>query len=146
MPFWKLRQDLLALGPAVLVEAMAEGAIAELIVGVDRDPAVGLYIAIGAGGIWVEVAQDHTVLPLPASMERIRGAVEGLALAPVLRGARGRPAADIDAIVKSIHSIARFAVDHADRLEEMDVNPLIIRPAGHDPVAADALIRWREVT
>ena len=139
-------QDLLTIGPAVLVEAMADGAIAELIVGVDRDPAIGLYIAIGAGGIWVEVAQDHTVLPLPASVERIRAAVEGLALAPVLRGARGRPAADIDAIVGTIHGIARFAVDHADRLEEMDVNPLIIRPSGHDPVAVDALIRWREVS
>ena len=71
----------------------------------------------------------------------MRAAVLGLKGAPLLTGFRGRPAGDIDAVVAAALAVARFAAEHADRLVELDVNPLIVRPAGLGAVAADVLIR-----
>jgi len=61
--------------------------------------------------------------------------------APLLRGFRGRPAGDLDAVVEAAMAVARFAAAHGDRLVELDVNPLIVRPAGKGAVAADVLVR-----
>ncbi|MGH7186444.1 MAG: acetate--CoA ligase family protein, partial [Pseudomonadota bacterium] len=59
-------------------------------------------------------------------------------------GYRGGPPADIDAAIEAIAAITRFAEAHRDRLLELDVNPLLVRPRGHGAVAVDALIRLAE--
>jgi acetyl-CoA synthetase len=125
-----------------LLEEMIGGAVAELIVGVTRDPQFGLCLTIGAGGIFVELLRQSVQLLLPASRADIERALERLALYPVLQGYRGRPAADLAALVDAIEAIAGFAMDNAERLSELDVNPLLALADG--AVAVDALIRIKE--
>ena len=125
----------------VLVEAMVTDAVAELIVGVVRDERLGLALVIGGGGVLVELAQDTQRLLLPASREAIATAVSRLAVAKLLAGYRGRPAGDIEAALDAIVAVASFAEANRDRLVELDVNPLLVRPEGLGALAVDALVR-----
>ena len=131
-------------GSRVLVERFTPDVVAELIVGLHRDPQLGLLLTVGSGGTFVELAADSATLLLPVSEAEIRAALSGLRCAPVLEGYRGRTPADVDAAVAAILGIARFAVEHRDRIEELDVNPLGVRARGRGAVALDALIRTRE--
>lgn len=131
-----------ALGDQFLLEEMVVGAVAELIVGLARDPQFGLYMTIGAGGVLVELLRQAEQVLLPASRADIERALERLALYPLLKGFRGGAAADIPALVDAIEAVARFAAGNADRLYELDVNPLLALPKG--AVAVDALVRIKE--
>jgi acyl-CoA synthetase (NDP forming) len=131
------------LGEFVLVEPMVHGSVAELIIGAARDPVVGLHLLIGAGGVMAEVLRDVAVLLLPVERDDIVDALRSLRLWPLLQGFRGRPAADIDAVTRALLAVQRFVMDHLDTLEELDINPLMVRARGQGAVAADALIRLR---
>ena len=122
-----------------LAEEMVAGGVAELIVGVTRDPTGLMALTVGAGGVLTELLADSATLILPATPEQVRAALGSLRVATILRGYRNRPAADIAAAVDAILAIARFAEADAGRLAELDVNPLICTPAG--AFAVDALIR-----
>jgi len=128
-------------GERLLVEAMVTDAVAELIIGVNRDGVFGLHLVIGAGGQLVELIEDSVVLLMPSSRAAIREAVLGLRAARLLQGYRNRPRGDIDAVVEAVIAVQAFALAHADRLLELDVNPLLVRPEGHGAVAVDALVR-----
>lgn len=128
-------------GDRFLVERMVDGAVLELIVGVQRDARLGLGLTVGAGGVLVELVDDAATLLLPATRSDIRRALTGLRVGPVLEGFRGR-AADLEAVVAAVEAIAAFATDHADRLVEIEVNPLLVLPEG--AMAVDALIRLAE--
>ena len=130
---------LAGLGDALLVERMVPDAVAELIIGIDRDPVFGPYLIVGSGGILVELVGDGRLLLLPASRDEIVQAIGSLKVATLLKGYRGKPAGDIDAAVEAVLAIQRFALATSDRLLELDVNPLIVRPEG--AVAVDVLIR-----
>lgn len=123
----------------VLVEQMVPGALAELIVGVSRDAQFGLALTIGAGGILVEMLADSATLLLPVTRADIESAVRGLKCFALLDGYRGKPRADIGALVDAIAAVVDFAQQDADRLVELDVNPLIVTP--NAAVAVDVLIR-----
>lgn len=129
------------LGDRFLVERMVEGAVAELIVGVVRDPQFGPTLTIGAGGVLVEMLKDAAVMLLPVTAEEIREKLMGLRVARLLEGFRGKPSGDIRGTIKAILAIADFAERHADRIVELDVNPLFVLPEGRGAVAADALVR-----
>jgi acyl-CoA synthetase (NDP forming) len=135
---------LFGIGDTLLVERMVPDGIAELIVGIDRDPVFGLYLVVGSGGILVELVGDRRLMLLPASESEIRTAIGELKAAKLLAGYRGKPAGDVDAAVAAILAIQEFALNCADRLLELDVNPLIARPAGLGAVAVDVLIRLGE--
>jgi acyl-CoA synthetase (NDP forming) len=122
----------------VLVERMVGDVVAELIVGIQRDPQFGLALVVGAGGILVELVEDAAMLLLPTSAEEVEAAIRRLKIAKLLAGYRGKPAADMAALVKSIMAIAAFAEAHRDTLLELDVNPLMVRADG--AVAVDALV------
>ena len=130
-----------ALGAPFLVERMVAGGVAELITGISRDPVFGLTMTIGAGGVLVELLADAAALLLPATRDELRAAILSLRSAPLLAGHRGRPAGDVEAVIDAAMAVQAFALDHAARLEELDINPLIVTPGG--AVAADALIRIR---
>ena len=130
------------LGDAFLIEEMVTDPVAELIVGVGRDPQFGLFLTLGAGGIFVELLRQVEQVLLPASRTEIEDALRRLPLYAVLEGYRGRAGCDVPALIDSIDSIAQFALAHQAHLEELDVNPLLARPQG--TVAVDALIRMRE--
>lgn len=122
----------------VLIERMVGDVVAELIVGIQRDPQFGLALVVGAGGILVELVEDAAMLLLPTSAEEVEAAIRRLKIAKLLAGYRGKPAADMGAAVKSIMAIAAFAEAHRDTLLELDVNPLMVRADG--AVAVDALV------
>ncbi len=129
------------LGRDFLVEAMVTDAVAELLIGVDRDPEFGPYLVLGSGGVLVELVGDSRVLPLPTTADEVRDAIQSLKAGKLLGGFRGRPAGDLDTAVACALTVARFAEDNLDRLVELDINPLMVRPQGLGAVAADALIR-----
>lgn len=129
------------LSDKILVEEMVADPIAELIVGVNRDPTFGLSLLIGAGGTLVELVDDTASLLLPASRDDIREAVEGLKVSKLMKSWRGGALADMDAVVDAIVSIASFAEANADTLQELDVNPLLVTV--DNAVAVDALIRTK---
>ena len=123
-----------------LVEKMARNVLAEIIVGITRDPQFGLALTIGSGGILVELIKDAATLLLPVSKADIRAALQSLKTWPLLNGYRGMLFADVDALVEAIAAIARYASAHAAELLELDVNPLLVMPEGQGVVAVDALI------
>jgi acyl-CoA synthetase (NDP forming) len=123
-----------------LVEQMVGGAVAELIVGIKRDEQFGPALVIGAGGILVELIADSASLLLPTSPEAIFETIQGLACYRLLQGFRGKPAGDLEAVVQAIMSIAAYAEANWATLVELDVNPLMVLPAGEGVIAADALI------
>jgi acyl-CoA synthetase (NDP forming) len=131
--------ELFAIGETLLVEAMVLGAVAELIVGVNRDPAIGPYMVIGSGGVLVELVGDTAILMMPTTDSEIRAAIATLKVARLLAGWRGRPAGDMQAVVQTVLAIQDFALRNLDRLLEIDVNPLVVLP--ECAVAVDALIR-----
>jgi acyl-CoA synthetase (NDP forming) len=122
-----------------LVEKMLTGALAELIVGVTRDTQFGLSLTVGAGGVLVELLSDSVTLLLPANRMDVERALRSLRCFALLDGYRGRPRANVERIVDAIEAVAAFAQAHADRLQELDVNPLIVTAL--EVTAADALIR-----
>jgi acyl-CoA synthetase (NDP forming) len=128
------------LGSGLYLERMVEGGIAELIIGVTRDSLFGPVMTLGSGGVLVELLEDTITLLLPASRADIEAALRGLKLFPLLDGYRGREKADQDAAIQAIKDIADFALAHAGRIAEMDINPLIVRGETKGAWIADALI------
>jgi acetyl-CoA synthetase (ADP-forming) len=120
-----------------LVQRMVEGE-AELILGVIADGQFGPQVAVGAGGILVELLKDVAIAPAPVSAETAREMLGGLKIHALLRGIRGRPALDIDAVVEAVVCLGWLAHDLRDRLRELDINPLIVRRRGEGCVVVDA--------
>ncbi|RZN07864.1 acyl-CoA synthetase [Bradyrhizobium genosp. SA-3] len=123
-------KDLSRLGSGLYVERMVREGVAELIIGFTRDPVFGAVMTLGAGGVMVELLRDSVTLLLPATREDINAALRGLKLYPLLKGYRGRPMADVEAAIDAMVGIAEFVRKHADEIEELDVNPLIVCAEG----------------
>jgi acyl-CoA synthetase (NDP forming) len=129
------------LAESYLVEKMVEGVVAELIVGVARDAQFGPYLVVGGGGILVELMKDSRSILLPVDRGRVLATLESLRCAPLFRGFRGKPRADLGAAADAILAIAGFVEDEASAIVELDVNPLMLLPEGRGAVAADVLLR-----
>lgn len=125
-----------------LVEEMITGTVAELILGVTRDPAHGFVLTLGLGGVLTELIGDTASVLIPATRDDVRAALDSLRTAPLLTGYRGRPGADIEAVIDTAMALQALVQDNAGRLHEIEINPLICRAT--DAVAADALIRMEE--
>lgn len=110
----------------------------ELLLGVVNDPQFGPMLVIGLGGIFVEVLNDRRLVVLPPSRLAIKEALFNLRGAAMLNEVRGRPAADVEAVVEAAIRLSALALDLGDRLTAIDINPLIVLP--HGAVAVDALI------
>ncbi|OCP38912.1 acetate--CoA ligase family protein [Ensifer sp. LC163] len=126
-----------------LVEKMVAKPVAELIIGATRDPVAGPVLTIGAGGILVELLDDSAILTLPTTPELIREAIDSLKIRKLLDGYRGGPKGDFTALADAVAAAASYVVSNASKLEELDINPLMVLPEGHGAIAADALIRRR---
>lgn len=132
---------LAALSDTVLVEQMIDDAVMEVLVGVVVDPQFGLTLVLGAGGVLTELLKDSVTLLPPFTEQSIAAALTQLRSAPLLRGFRGRGEADVAALTRLVVAVASYARANLDRLVELDVNPVIVRPLGRGAVAVDALIR-----
>lgn len=126
---------------ALLVESMVPDAVAELLVGVSADPVFGPYLVLGTGGTLVELLGDRRVLMLPASAEDIAAAIAELRAGRLLDGYRGRPPGDTAAAVEAVLAVQTLFVAEHERVLELEINPLLVRPRGRGAVAADALLR-----
>lgn len=121
----------------LLVQRM-EISIAETLLGYKLDPMVGPIVVLGSGGVMSEVFCDTAIRLAPVSPDQARemiNEVDGLAL---IRGYRGLPKGDIDALVKAIVAMSTLA--NIACIEEAEINPLLIRPAGQGVIAVDALL------
>ncbi|MCB1511532.1 MAG: acetate--CoA ligase family protein [Hyphomicrobiaceae bacterium] len=127
-----------------LVEEMIADGVAELLVGIHRDPVFGPVLVVASGGVLVELVADAQTVLLPAGERAIRQALARLKAWRLVDGYRGRSPGDGEAAVAAVRAIADFANSHAHTLVELDVNPLIVRPLGCGAVAVDALIRLVE--
>jgi acyl-CoA synthetase (NDP forming) len=124
----------------VLVSEMVRGGV-ETVVGVARDDLFGPTIMFGLGGVFVEVLKDVTFRVPPFDRDEARRMIEEVKGFPLLTGARGRPKADVKALVDVLLKVQRLAVDLADDVAELDINPLVVKPKG--VVALDALVVCR---
>jgi acyl-CoA synthetase (NDP forming) len=137
-------QRLSALSATLLVEEMVSDGVAEVLVGVTVDPQFGQLLVLGAGGVLTELLRDSVSLLPPFTAASIEAALDRLKVGKVLAGYRGRPPADVAALVQTVLACARYAAANLERLVELDLNPVIVRPAGLGAVAVDALIRLEE--
>lgn len=101
----------------------------ETIVGVNRDPQFGPVVLFGLGGIFVEVLDDTTVRVAPVTEAEARAMLDEIRAGKLLRGARGRAAADTDSVVETIQRIAQLVTDFP-AIQELDINPLVALPDG----------------
>lgn len=121
-----------------LVEEMVTGAVAEVLVGLRRDPVYGVSLTLGMGGVTAEVLADTVTLILPATEAEVLAEMRKLRLWPLLDGYRGRQKADMAALAAlAVKLGALMAADPS--LEEIEINPVMVRESG--AVAVDALIR-----
>lgn len=119
-------------------EMAGEGA--EMIVGVVNDEAFGPVVGCGLGGVLAETLRDMAYRVAPFDAAEARAMLRELRGHAVLDGRRGRPALDVDALAQALARLSALAWTLRERLAELDVNPLLVRPAGNGVVAADALI------
>lgn len=122
----------------VLVCQMVEQGV-EMVVGVTHDDLFGPTVTVGLGGLLVEVLRDTAVGVPPFGEERAREMLAGLRGRALLDGVRGRPPADLDALVEVVLRVQRMALELGDQLAELDINPLMVLPRGQGAVALDAL-------
>jgi acyl-CoA synthetase (NDP forming) len=123
----------------VLVQAMARRG-REMILGVTRDPDFGPMLMVGLGGIHVEVLKDVAFAPVPLGIDEALDLLGQLKGAALLDAVRGEPAADREVLARLMVALSRFAADHADAIAEIDLNPVIVHPAGEGLTIVDALI------
>lgn len=121
-----------------LVQEMVTGG-QELILGFHRDPQLGPALLLGMGGVTAELFQDTTLRLLPVSEDQAREMLSELKTYPLLDGFRGMPKADVDAAARCIAAFSKMAMALGERLVEAEINPLLVRPAGHGVVALDGL-------
>jgi len=137
-------QRLSAISATLLVEEMVSDGVAEVLVGVTVDPQFGQLLVLGAGGVLTELLRDSVSLLPPFTAASVEAALGRLKVGKLLAGYRGRPPADVAALVQTVLACARYAAANLERLVELDLNPVIVRPAGLGAVAVDALIRLEE--
>jgi len=102
----------------------------ELIVGLQNDEHFGPVLMVGTGGILTDLLKDVTFRTLPVDADEVLGMLEGLQGWPLLKGFRGKPAANMDSLVEVVTGIAKLGVEVAPFLESADFNPVIALPGG----------------
>jgi acetyl-CoA synthetase len=137
---------LATLSDTLLVEEMFTDGVAEVLIGVIVDAQFGQVLVLGSGGVFTEILADSVSLLPPWTPASIESALQRLTIAKLFNGYRGKPAADVGALIDIILKVARYAADTVATLVELDVNPVIVRPAGRGAVAVDTMIRLRKLS
>jgi succinyl-CoA synthetase beta subunit len=125
-----------------LVQEMVSGQ-RELVIGLNRDPQFGPCVMLGLGGVMTEIFQDTVFRVAPLDRLEALDMIDELASKELLGPFRGLAAADIETICKALMAVGKLGLDN-ESITEIDINPLIIDPAGR-PVAVDALIIMESV-
>ena len=122
-----------------LVQEQISGGV-EMILGFNRDPQLGPYVLLGAGGVTTELYKDVAIRLLPVGREAARAMIDEVRASALLRGFRGRPKADIEALVETILAFADMAAALDGRLKEAEINPVFVLPEGQGTRAGDSLV------
>ncbi|MEZ0235985.1 MAG: acetate--CoA ligase family protein [Actinomycetota bacterium] len=125
------------LGPQVAVGAMAPEGV-EVALGLVRDPTFGPLVLVAAGGILVEILHERALALPPFDEVGARRLIDRLQVRTLLDGVRGAEASDVDSLAAAASRLSVLAADLGDRLDALDVNPVIVSPGGC--VAVDALV------
>jgi acyl-CoA synthetase (NDP forming) len=134
--------DKLGVPHGQLIVARSVKGLHEFMLGVVVDPLFGPLVVIGEGGTLVEIRQDTVSLLAPFTQAQALEAISRLRIAPVLKGARGQPALDVDALARAAVALGNFALQHQANLLSVDINPVMVLAEG--VVAVDAVIEYRE--
>ena len=126
-----------------MVQEMVTGGI-EVIVGVSYDAQLGPMLLFGSGGVMVEVYNDVALRHCPITRSEALQMIDEVKGAKLLRGFRGKPAADIDALADTLVRVSHLAVHLEGKLAELDINPLVVMPKGQGVKAVDALVVLRD--
>jgi acetate---CoA ligase (ADP-forming) len=122
-----------------LVQEQVCGGI-ELILGFHRDAQLGDMVLLGTGGVMAELYRDTALRLAPVSRRDAQEMIEELKSKPLLHGFRGRPPADIDALIEAIVAFSTMICAIGNVIEEAEINPLFVLPQGGGVVAADGLV------
>jgi len=122
-----------------LVQEMVNGGV-EVIVGISYDAQLGPMLLFGSGGVMVEVYNDVAQRHCPITRSEALDMVAEVKGAKLLRGFRGQPPADINALADTLVRVSHLAVHLEGQLAELDINPLMVLPAGQGVKAVDALV------
>jgi acyl-CoA synthetase (NDP forming) len=123
-----------------LVQQMISDDAVEVIVGVIQDADFGPVVVFGSGGTLVELFEDSSLRVPPLSRREAREMIQETHAAQLLDGFRGAPAADVEALVDALVKVSQLAVDLKDEVAALDINPLLVLPAGEGVCAVDALV------
>lgn len=132
-----------ALIEGVLVEPMLPSPFVEAVVGIHRDPVFGHVCTFGMGGVSIELFRDVSRRLLPLTPASAREMITETRCYELLKGYRGQPAFDIDALVDMLVKLSDFVGKHAARIEELELNPLAVRPQGEGVAALDAVLSYQ---
>jgi acyl-CoA synthetase (NDP forming) len=127
-------------GSNLLIQEMVRDGV-ETSLAVMRNSDFGAILAIGAGGIMVELLQDMVYLALPATEDQINAAINRLHLARLLAGFRGMPPTDRQALVDAAVKLGDAFLEMPQSVQEIELNPIFVRPAGMGVTAVDVLVR-----
>lgn len=128
----------------VLIEAMAGRNGIEVLVGVTRDPVFGPIMTFGLGGIFVEIFNDVSRRMLPVTSAIAREMLAEPRCARILQGYRGKPMADLEALERLLVAVSDFVCNSDEIVEELELNPVWVGPAGSGAVALDAVLVTRK--
>ncbi len=123
----------------ILVQEMASG-LAEVILGFRRDPQLGPVVVLGVGGVLAELYSDFAVRMAPVSFEEASSMVEEVRGLAILRGYRGLPVGDTDALARAVAAISDLAAIEGLDVVEAEINPLLVREAGSGVLGVDGLV------
>lgn len=123
----------------ILVQEMAVG-MGEVLVGFRRDPEAGPIITVGVGGRLAELYDDAAVRLAPVDVATAKSMIESVAGLAALRGYRGMPEGDVDALAKAVAAVSDLARIKTPRVFEAEINPLIVGAKGQGAFAVDGLI------
>jgi acetyltransferase len=125
----------------VMVQEMVSGGV-ETIIGITYDEQLGPTLMFGSGGVTVEVYQDVTLRRCPIALGDAHEMIAEVKGSKRLAGFRGAPPADVDALARTLVRISEAAVQLRGRLQELDINPLLVLPQGQGVKAVDALAKF----
>jgi acyl-CoA synthetase (NDP forming) len=112
----------------------------EMVLGLNRDPEIGLVVMAGSGGILLELTRDVAFCVPPVSRDKALALIARTRAARLLQGYRGEAARDLHALADALVALGQLAADLPDVIQSVDINPFVVLPGREGAMALDALI------
>ena len=123
----------------ILVQEMHEG-LAQVILGFRRDAEAGPIVVLGMGGVLAEITRDVAIRVAPTNLDEARAMIEAVTGLATIRGYRGMPLGDLDALAQAVVAMSQLGRDELSAVLEAEINPLLVRQEAHGVVGVDGLV------